>query len=106
MGEIECARMVNKKCVELGLPLKNPSVGLKKGDEPIKRSIYSGVYWRKKNNKWSGYICHNHKRVYVGSSVDEHNVAVFVNQACIKFGIPVKNPGVAITNVEKIGVRK
>ena len=57
-----------------------------------KTSQYKGVYWHRKNRKWTVRICpKGQKQKYGGMFEDELDAAKKVNQLCEEFGIPAQN---------------
>ena len=112
-NEIDCAKILNQKCVELGLKKRFPEldclklpVKKKKKAKVItnsfckcipfffqKQSKYKpGVTWRKCFKKWEGRMNINGKHAYLGSSDNEIDCAKLINQKCVELGLKKRFP--------------
>lgn len=118
------AFMVNKKCEELGIPLKNPTLmndivspGSKDNVKKIRaakraldgsykptrnkrghsniRSVFKGVSWDKSMQKWKARCSHNSKQLHCGHFGDEDLAAQMINAKCKELGISLKNTNVS-----------
>jgi hypothetical protein len=47
-------------------------------------SIYKGVSYKKKNNKWQAYITKDQKRIYIGYFVNEKDAALAYNKKAME----------------------
>jgi len=117
------AFMVNKKCEELGIDLKNPNLmndivspGSKNDIKKIRaakraldgsykptrnkrghsniRSVFKGVSWDKSMQKWKARCSHNSKQLHCGHFGDEDLAAQMINAKCKELGISLKNTNV------------
>ena len=110
-NEEDAAKMVNWKCHQHGLPLKNPSLEIMDPKaEVMQKVLYSqsiviflvfqkqtrfvGVYNKRK--KWQARLTIDGKTTYIGSSESEEDAAKMVNWVCYQQGIPLKNPSVGM----------
>jgi len=99
-NELDAARAVNAKCIELGIPLKNPdipgslTIKLKpKTPKPL-TSNYTGVYYDKTRSRWRARFGHKGKEYTVGSFPNELMAARAVNTKCVQMGVSMRNPTV------------
>merc|ERR1719471_2044860 len=99
----DAAMVVNYHCDQLGLPRRNPGVGVKipeckrvrkKKDKNMKKSNYRGVTWDPKKNMWEAQVTYEHTRFPNGHYDTELEAAKAVNQMCNKIGIKLRNPSV------------
>merc|ERR1712034_71116 len=106
-NELDAAKAVNAKCVELGIPLKNPEIELPEYDsqkeevvdekkvEPKLISEFTCVFLKNTKSvglKYHGRIRHKKKEYYCGSFSSDLDAAKAVNAKCIEIGIRLKNP--------------
>jgi len=92
--ELDAAKRVNQLCEKLGIPEKNPKIGMPHRQwQPQKKSKYEGVSWNSNRRKW--YVTVRLKdgnKKFGGSFTDELDAAKKVNQLCKENGLPMKNP--------------
>jgi len=94
--KLEAAKAVNSKCIELGIPVKNPGVEPK--DSPaaeMKNTLNPiGVTWDKETKRWRAYLWNAKAKVReeLGLFEDQIDAAKAVNARCRIYGIAIKNP--------------
>jgi len=99
--EQAAALAVNQKCLELGIPERNPSVSIETNFEEsnvstsARYTIYTAVHWFPNRNQWGAQFVHQNKSVNIGYFQTDEEAAIAVNEKCIGLGIPLKNPGLA-----------
>ena len=62
---------------------------------------FFGVYFNKNELKYQGQITHEKKRYSCGYFTDDEDAAKAVNSKCMELDIPLKNPGIGISDHSK-----
>jgi len=102
--EKHAAMKVNLLCDKFEKERKNPMIAIELNliqRTPNQTSIYTGVFWDKKDKKWQAKIMHKGKCYFGGYSDIEEHAAMKINLLCDKIKIERKNPMINI-DLDKI----
>jgi hypothetical protein len=97
--EIDAARAVNQKCIELEIPLKNPSLGeIKPAQQPPRKTRYNCVIWDDQEQKWHATFEHKGLTLSIGYFTSDYNAAREINLKCQELGIEPRNPQLQVAS--------
>merc|ERR1711881_37006 len=113
MGEAAAAG--NAKCIELGIPIKNPGVPSniptpkrkqKIRNANIPKSKYRYVYWDSKTRKWRAQMVHKGKTYSLGTYEQEEDAAHAINRKCCELGLSPRNKNLDPNTIPTISQKK
>jgi len=104
--QLEAAQILNGLCDELGVPRKNPEVGVKKqrfAKDDKQKSKYNGVRYCMEKNKWQGHFyLHATRTRYVTNLYHRQiDAAKALNGLYNRLRVPHKNPSVTAVMIER-----
>jgi len=105
--QLEAAQTLNGLCDKLGIPRKNPEVGVKTvkkqrvAKEHKKKSRYNGVRYCTENKKWQGHFFLHGTRYVTNLYFREIDAAKALNGLYDRLKVPHKNPTVTSVMIER-----